>query len=152
MKVNDPSIQAMEEQERAQMQSQLADLLGPGAYQQYQDYSHAAPIRNLSAALASQLYSSAMPLTAAQGDQVIAIVANLSPDYQKGFTANDLESIDWTTAFGQTRNLLSPDQESALENSVDFMRTENQMNAMVRAIIRQQPGAGAGNNAPVNNR
>jgi hypothetical protein len=133
----------MADEDRARLQIQMTDLLGPEKYRQLEAYSNADAIRELTGTVAAQLYEGDTPLTAAQGQQLVTAIANLSPDYQNGLRVTKFVSIDWPSVFAQSRATLAPVQEAAFEIAVDQMRTEDQMHTLVHAL-RQKAGVGQG--------
>jgi Xaa-Pro aminopeptidase len=66
--------------------------------------------------LAGNLYFSE-PLNAQQEDNLVQILAGLSPGYQGGGIASTKQIQDWNAAFMQAQSVLSPNQLEAMKSA-----------------------------------
>lgn len=144
MKFTDPSIQEIEDQERARLQIQEEDLLGPDDFKKLHIYADDEVARTLTTDLAGRLYASDEPLTGPQGAQLTAVLASLSPLSAQGSRITDTSTIDLAAARVQAAAILSPGQQQAFMQVLDLIHSQEQMTKMVRAI-KQKARAGGSN-------
>ena len=94
-----------------------AQILGADGLQALQDYERALPVQPIVTDLAGALASGTNAMTEAQTDQLTALLASLTLNYQKGQEANPGQ-IDWTQALSQAAAVLTPAQ-------VEMLRANN---------------------------
>jgi len=118
---------------RREEEAQLGALLGADGIRQLQAYIQLLPARKLTAQLAGALYFTPTPLTPAQADQFVQVVADVraAPGARSGAT-------DWNAILTHAQGVLLEPQLAALAR---FQAPEQFNAAMNQAILRnQQPG------------
>jgi hypothetical protein len=110
----DPTVAQLLTQETDQFHAEEAELLGVAGFQQLQEDNRTSEPRNWVNGLAGNLYYSE-PLSAQQEDNLVQILANLSPGYQSGGNAHTYEITDWNAALSQAQGVLSPAQLEAMK-------------------------------------
>jgi len=104
----DPTIMQARGNIEQTTNSDLQELLGDADYSQYQDYHRSAGLRDILSGIAGGAVTVLRePLTAAQSEQLLQIMANGSESFRRGSTAGDL---DWDSIDVQARQILSPAQ------------------------------------------
>lgn len=114
----DPGIRAMLLEVQAASTYALRALLGERAYSVYHDYERTVPIRRSVSGLAATATVAGVPLTPAQMEATVRILAESTPGYRAGQTAIP-QAIEWTAAEPLLREILSPAQLEA------FLTTES---------------------------
>jgi hypothetical protein len=95
----------------------LRQILGDQAYQQFQDYNRAGRARGLANQVAAEVAYSGSPLSVSQTDQLAAIVAANSPEYQEGKEV-DPASIDWDTLQTQAKAVMPESIWTAAQSAI----------------------------------
>lgn len=108
---------------------QLRDLLGEAGLQQYRDYGKSAPARALVTQLASALYFTETPLTAAQADQLKQMILAAPREDLPG-----LDGLGWEEVLPKAQSLLSAGQYAALQDMHQQVLHSRAQTAAVRAI------------------
>jgi hypothetical protein len=129
-----PAVSKLLSQETEQFHSQEAELLGEAGYQQLQDDDRTSEPRSWVNSLAGNLYFSE-PLSAQQEDSLVQILANLSPGYQSGSSANTKQIQDWDAAFTQAQGVLTPAQINAMKTMQETFPAG--LNAVKEALALQ---------------
>ena len=99
-----------------QVKAQLQGLLGADPYQKYVDFDRGIGAQNLVQQLAANLYATQNPITAAQGSQLVQVLAQASADYQAGKGVWGPSQINWDSALANAQPILSDAQLAALRN------------------------------------
>jgi hypothetical protein len=74
---SDPAINALILEESARLQSDLTGIMGPDDFNQWKAYRQNDAVRGIEKSLASNLYYTDEPLSAAQADQLTPLLAQL---------------------------------------------------------------------------
>jgi len=124
-------------------QDQLRQILGDQACQQFQDYQRAESAHSLASQVAVEVASSGSPLSASQTDQLAAIVAANSPEYQRGQTVN-LATIDWQSVQTQAKAVMPEPIWIAAQSAILATQSELQYRrALAQASRKSAPAAAA---------
>jgi hypothetical protein len=116
----DPAIDALRKQQNDTFRADEVALLGEGGYQQLRQFNREQGAQAVATAV-GQLALDSEPLSNAQAGQIMQIVSNASPSFQKGGSV-DLQSIDWDAVTTQAGSVLSGSQLEALTAQVDALR------------------------------
>ena len=146
-------------QSNAEVDSQIQSTLGPQAYAQYQNYEQTAPQRNTIDRLQQSLSYTSTPLTDAQANQLIQILASTTPQSNNAnggprtFLGGNFgfggQAKITDTAINQAQGLLSQPQVAALQQLQQQQQAQTQMAQMLRNSFRQQTTTGStGTTAP----
>lgn len=112
-----------------EVSAQLRNLLGTEGFQAYQDFNRAGLAQTYAQQLAGTLYSTETPITQAQGNQLVQILAQSSSDYQNGKSVWNSAQIDWDAALSSAQAVLSAPQMDALRASRQTSAYEQAINA-----------------------
>ncbi len=99
-----------------QVQAQLRALLGTAQYQKYVDFDRGIGAQNLVQQLAGNLYATGAPITQAQANQLVQVLAQSSADYQAGKGMWGAQQINWDVALANAQPILADAQLAALKN------------------------------------
>ncbi len=101
----------------AERDAQLRQLLGPGGFQQLQEFNRTSSARSFAGLVVQEALDAGQPLTPAQTAQLTEVVAASSPSYAAGgkVTADD---IDWERVQQQARGMLPGSQADAVGAAV----------------------------------
>ena len=135
----------------------IKSTLGDAGYAQYQQYQQTLPQRNVVSQLEQSLSYTNTPLTSAQSDQLLQILANNSPAASPG--ANNRQAVVTgfgiggatgpsarvtDTAIAQAQGLLAPAQLQALQQ----IQQTQQAQAQLALAMRNQFGGGQTRTTP----
>lgn len=130
---------------QGEIDASIRSAIGDEAFATYQTYEQTMPYRNVVEQLASRLSYSVSPLTNAQTEQMVSILAatNLAPNLPAGSLravtlpfgglAGSGTALN-NEAMNRAQGILTPDQYSALQQ----LQQEQQAQAQMRSLIRQQ--------------
>ena len=125
---------------QAEVDNTIRTTLGDAAYAQYQTYEQTAPERNVVTQLQQRLSYSSTPLTDAQSDQIIALLAANAPQPAQG-SASSAPSF-----FGGAPSGMGPGQfrilNSAQLAALTQLQQEQQAQALLAAQMRASRQAG----------
>ena len=144
---------------QAEVEANIKSTLGDAGYAQYQQYQQTLPQRNVVSQLEQSLSYTSTPLTSAQSDQLIQILASNSPTPTA--TGNTRASImaglgiggpgQTTTitdaAITQSQSVLSAAQVSALQQLQQTQQVQQQLAQAMRNQFRNT-GGGAQTTTP----
>lgn len=106
---------------------------GFAAYRQFKEESaRLGPARDEVASLAGDLCWTQEPLSTAQAEQLVQIVAQGSPDFQAGKRVNLLK-LEWSEVSDQARRILTPAQWRMWEENRQAFVNERALNQAERA-------------------
>jgi hypothetical protein len=132
------------------METGLKELLGEAGFENYKQFDKARGSRELITSLAGGLYSSAAPLTPAQGESLAAALANNTRTERVPMTddgKNPLyrisEVTDWAGVQVQAQGFLSAPQLAALKALSDQKRLDQEMEKITRAAASAAAGKSA---------
>jgi RNA polymerase sigma factor (sigma-70 family) len=114
----------------------IEDNLGPSGGTQLTDFNRAKPLHELVRALAADTFDSSTPLTAAQGDRLVALLSQSDSSYRKGHTATVVD-VDWDAVTTGAAAFLSEEQLSALRRVRDQKMLNHQMVQLSQRLQRQ---------------
>jgi len=121
LKDSDPAIATLQQQENDALHSGLIALLGESGYAQFQQAARLEPVWPLVNDLATRVALTATPLSESQRAELAQIIANASPKYRNGGTADaDRAKLDWDEAIPQAQAILSESQLSVLKMDAAF--------------------------------
>jgi len=144
----DSAIVALRQESEQRRNRELAELLGPAGFAEFDAYQRALPVRGFVDGLATQVAESA-PLSTTQADQLEQVLAEASEPYRNGQHA-DPESLDWEQVDWRAREILTPEQFAAWQlgvahNTIGGSRRWQELHAVYRvAVKRMQRIDGAG--------
>jgi hypothetical protein len=153
---------------QADINSSLKSTLGDAGFAQLQQYDQTMPQRNVVNQLQQSLSYTSSPLTDAQTDQLIQILASNAPQRQNGAAATDAGGFGggFRAAFGgggpggggfggggggatitpnaviQAQTVLSTTQVQALQQLQQTQQAQQQMQQLIRQTITGQGGNG----------
>jgi hypothetical protein len=125
------AVDTLRNQANAEFDREVGDALGADGYIRFKEYERVVRLRPMVERIAGAATVAGEPLTAAQADQLTALVAKANPDYIAGGRA-DLANVDWIAADAAAQQLLSPAQMALFKRGV---RVELQLDA---ALARAQ--------------
>ena len=105
---DDPAIVKLREQSEMQQKTELAQLLGPVGFQEFDAFQRALPVRGFVDGLATEVAFSA-PLSEQQANALERALAETNPAYRAGKSA-DPAAVDWQAVDRRASELLSPSQ------------------------------------------
>jgi hypothetical protein len=133
----DPAIANMRQQMDAKLQTAQKEILGDAGYEDLQQYKRKEPLVSFLNRAADLVAHTSTPLTVAQGEQVLNVLAGASSSYRDGGTASPA-SVDWPRALQQIQPLLPPAQfDSVKANSRGL-----EIMALVKQYYQQRAAAG----------
>lgn len=146
------AINQLLQQSNAEVDSQIQATLGPEAYSQYQNYQQTLPQRNTVTQLQQSLSYTNTPLTDAQANQLIQIMASAAPQnnnangnprallFGGGGIGGQARVTD--AAITQAQGVLSQPQVAALQQLQQQQQAQAEMARMLRNSF-QQPNGGS---------
>lgn len=123
----DPALLAAEQQVRDVYSDALRGLVGEPARARVEDYERTLPARALANRVAAGVYYSSTPLTPAQADRMVEIIAAQSAAYRGGGPVEPA-ALNWEGVIEQAQGVLTPQQLTALQ-SVRAQRELDQLDA-----------------------
>lgn len=143
---------------QADVETNIKATLGDAAYAQYQQYQQTAPQRNTVSQLEQSLSYTSTPLTSAQSEQLVQILASNSPansnannnraavaaSFGVGFGGNGPATQITDAAIQQAQSVLSASQVQTLQQLQATQRAQQQLNQ----AMRSQFGGGQNRAAP----
>ena len=117
----DPDVRALDAQADADLAGQIRTSFGEATLEAFQHFNDAGSMRELTSRLTGALAASATPLSPAQADQMVEILANnnRTPD---GRASNDPRTLNLEAALVQAQAVLSPPQLAALRQVYNDLR------------------------------
>lgn len=112
---DDAAIKTLTADSERQQAAQLTALLGPGVYQEFQEFQRSTAARSFADRLAARVCESE-PLTAGQAERLSRALALASSSYRGGQLARG-NDIDWMFADLEMKTILSPSQYEVWRNS-----------------------------------
>jgi hypothetical protein len=94
---------------------ELISLLGQSNYVLFEEHERKLPVWQLVNNFAGALAMEGDPLSLPQAEELVAVLADTSPTYQQGGTA-DPDEIDWPAAVEETQQVLTPVQQQIFLN------------------------------------
>ena len=145
---NRDELQALMQQTEKEVEANIRALLGDTAYAQLQQYERTALQRNIVSQVENRLSYSSTPLTAAQSEALVGILAETSgrnrrtgsdPNFAMAFPGGPAVNVGGRTAItdvaiARAQGLLSPSQLEALRQ----IQAEQQAQQQVSELMRQQ--------------
>ncbi len=131
---SDPDTQAAAELQRQANQAFKAaatDLLGADGYAQLESYERAMPARNITDNLAGELATTDHPLSPDEADQLTQLLANASPSYARGGSAN-LGQVNWDKLLEKAPSVLSPPQVAGLSQVVALPQAQMHLRTLLQ--------------------
>lgn len=113
---NDPSVVRLSHSIAEDFRREMIRVVGNGIYTEFVRYERTEPVRQMVDALAGDLALQGAPLSATQSDQLTQMLADASPPYQRGGTADPNEVI-WPVVVPAAAQVLTPPQLEAFRNS-----------------------------------
>jgi RNA polymerase sigma factor (sigma-70 family) len=112
-------------------EQRLRRLLGPWGFERYQAYEKTLPSREVTAQVAGALCFTAEPLTSAQAETLVQVIAatRKSPGANK-------RGIDWDRLLRDATGLLTPTQVSMLQRVAEQQRLMHAVDAAIVAATR----------------
>lgn len=104
MSTADPALWQLMRPDYEKMKAQVTALLGEAGFKEVDEYNRSLVARDFSSALASALFNTGTPLSPQQAASLAPAIAQLSPAYQRGHSAIDLYTMDWSAVYPQFRN------------------------------------------------
>ena len=142
---------------QAEADNGIKAALGDAGYAQYQQYQQTLPQRNVVTQLATSLSYTSTPLTGAQTEQMVQILAANTPPSTNSTAANlrfnvassfgvgfggQMNSPITNDAITQSQSVLSPTQVQALQQLQATQQAQTQLNQAMRNQFRNAgPGA-----------
>ena len=124
----------------------LRDVLGPEDWPHYQEFQRMAPARSVIKEMAANATFDRVPLTPAQSEQLMRVMAQASSAYARG-GSTDLRTISWEIVDAQAPQILSPAQCALLKRS--SVRCEAQLDeAIARALKADRQTTSAQGGSP----
>jgi len=112
LRIDDPAIRKFNDDARSDYHEQMKSLLGDDAYATLMDYERASRVRQLVSSIAGTVTIARAPFSSAQTERLVAIIANATPKYAQGGSA-DTNAVDWEIVDAQARTILSEEQFKA---------------------------------------
>ena len=126
-------------------------LLGEDGYEKFQQFDKARPARDFIASLAGNLYYSASPLTAQQGDALSSILGASTkpvkiplPSDGKTPMWRNSDATNWDAVNAQAQTLLAPAQLAALRILTEQTRLDREIAQILNPPakpLEKQPGS-----------
>lgn len=137
--ITDPAMAGLADKQMQDAMARIRGVLGEEGVADCKRTMNATAALQAVESLASQLYYTEAPLSAAQGDLLSALIAShtAAPTPMKGILLSEGET-DWTAVLAEAKGLLSSVQFAVLENSANATRLQKRQNDRVMAL-RVQP-------------
>lgn len=111
-----PAIDRLQAAEREKFADRMRTLLGPADFAVYEHFKQTSDLRfKFTEPVALALYSTDMPLTAAQAEILTEILARHAKAGKDG--NKDTTTLDWEAALPATGHMLTPVQREALQGA-----------------------------------
>jgi hypothetical protein len=114
---DDPALVSLERRASDAFKSKLSELLGNAAYQKFDHFERTLPIRQLVDHFAGAVALEGQPLSTVQADDLTHVLAQASPPFVQGGTA-DPNRVDWSMALDASAAVLSEPQQHLFFNMV----------------------------------
>ena len=137
---SDPEIQALDDQLDSANKAAIKALLGSKAYNEFRQYYHDRAVLPVVSDLAGAIYATDQPLSTDQARQLIRVLADTSAHSDSGNAVRN--SVDWDQAMARARNILAPDQLTALTALQQQYRTEERLNDYYKSLTTTAPAEG----------
>jgi len=137
----DPEIQALDDQLDSANKAAIKALLGSKAYNDFRQYYHDRAVLPVVSDLAGATYATDQPLSTDQARQLIRVLADTSAHSDSGSAVKN--SVDWDQAMARARNILAPDQLTALAVLQQQYRTEERLNDYAKSLTATAPAEGS---------
>jgi hypothetical protein len=138
-------------QSNAEIDSQIQSTLGPEAYAQYQSYEQTLPERNTVSQIQTSLSYTSAPLTDAQSQQLIQLLAanatqsNSNPTSLRTLLGGGNQTARITDAdITQAQGILSASQVTALQQVQQQQEAQAELQRQIRAAAQQNAAPPAG--------
>jgi hypothetical protein len=118
---DDPTLRQFRSSERSDTESQLEALLGAQGMQAWRDYNRALNLRSTAEDVASIAFASDTPMTGAQTEQLMRVLAEANATYRAGGRP-EWSSTDWSEVLRRASTFLAPAHVAALEAKVQQAR------------------------------
>lgn len=138
---SDPEIQALDDQLDSANKAAIKALLGSSAYNEFRQYYHDRAVLLVVSDLAGATYATDQPLSTDQARQLIRVLADTSAHSDSGSAVKN--SVDWDQAMARARNILAPDQLTALTALQQQYRTEDRLNDYTKSLTATAPAGGS---------
>ena len=138
-------VRALVQQAENEIARDIQSVLGESGAAQLQQYEQTAPQRHLVNQVSDRLSYSATPLTAAQQDALVSILAETSPSPRttgpsglSPINRGPGGSVISDAAIARAQGVLSPSQVEALREIQAQQRAQRQMSEIMRREMRNQ--------------
>lgn len=111
---DDPRVKTLRAEEEAAFARAKMELLGEDGLRSLTEYERTLPVRQVTASLAGLLYYTDASLTRSQAEELTRLLAEASPPYVRGETA-DVAQLNWDALMPKAQTLLSAEQFSLLQ-------------------------------------
>lgn len=118
---DDPSLVQFRRGEKSDTEVQLESLLGAQGMQAWRDYNRALSMQSTAEDVASLALASDTPMTGAQTEQLIRVMAEANAAYRAGGRP-EWSSTDWAEVLRQAPTFLAPAQVVALQAKIQQTR------------------------------
>ncbi len=118
---DDPSLVRFRRGENSETEAQLVSLLGAQGMQGWRDYRRALSMQSTAEDVASLALASDTPMTGAQTEQLIRVMAEANTAYRAGGRP-EWSSTDWAEVLRQASTFLAPAQVVALQAKIQQTR------------------------------
>jgi hypothetical protein len=112
---DDAALASLEQRASDALKAKLVELLGDAAYQQFNDYERTLPVRRLVDQFAGAVALEGQPLTTVQATDLTHVLAQASPPFIQGGTA-DPNQVEWKPALEAAARVLSEPQQQLFLN------------------------------------
>ena len=121
LELSDPGFVALQKQSNDQFYTAITSDVGPGISEQLTQLQRTQGAQGFVNDIDSMIATGSPPLTAAQSSQLVQLLANNTPSYQKGGSV-DANAIDWNSAYAQAASVLSGAQLEAFQAEAQMFR------------------------------
>lgn len=128
------AVETLRAQANAEFDREVGDALGADGYSRFKEYERVVRLRPMVERIAGAATVAGEPLTAAQAEQLTALVAKATPGYVAGGRA-DLANVDWNAADAEAQRILSPAQIALFKHG---LRVELQLDAALARAQQQE--------------
>ncbi|MBS0663552.1 MAG: hypothetical protein JSR48_09815 [Verrucomicrobia bacterium] len=140
---------------QAEIDANIKSTLGDAGFAQYQDYQRTLPQRNTVTQLEQALSYTSTPLSSAQSDQLIQILAQSSGPQSNAAANRNLVRANFGVGFGgagptspitdaaitQSQSVLAPQQVQALQQLQQQQQAQQQLAQAMRSQFRNAGGS-----------
>ncbi len=137
--VDDPLLTQLRDPAQSIIDEKLKALLGEPGYQVFRDFNKApnGSARMVAGNLASSLYYTDAPLTAAQGEQLTQLIAaNTAAPIGSG-VMRSIPEPDWSTIYATAGTFLNAEQLSALQAANERQRLGRQISELSDRLLQE---------------